>query len=201
MWTKRSAWTLALLLILATGIACAAVSPREALEAVINGDARLTSVADGRETALEDLVDSTFETAMIFRDVAWVDLDGDGIEEAALALYANDDPFGFELLRYSEGIVYGYALTYRELMALKTDGTFFYSSGAQDNGIGVIAFTKDAYAIIPLSSCESTDDGGISYIVDGTNAAQDAYQNAIDAQQSKENVAWHSLVGGDELSF
>lgn len=195
MRMKATTLALALLLLLTAGIACAEASPREALEAVISGGARLYSVADGRETALEDLVDSTFETAMIYRDVAWVDLDGDGTEEAVLALYANDDPFGFELLRYTEGVVYGYALTYRELLELKTDGTFIYSSGAYDNGMGRIAFAKDEYAVIPFAYCESTDGGGISYWVDGSSVTEAVYQNEVSVQQSKENVAWNSLVG------
>lgn len=197
MRTKITVPVLALLIMLTAGAACAEASPRGALEAVVIGSAPLYSVADGRESALEDLVDSTFETAMIYRDVAWVDLDGDGTEEAALALYANDDPFGFELLRYDEGIVLGYALTYRELTELKADGTFTYSSGAYDNGIGRFAFTKDGYFVMPLAYCESTD-GGVSYYIDGSSATEDAYQSAVSVQQGKQDAAWYSLVGGDD---
>lgn len=78
----------------------------------------------------------------------FLDLDGDGENEIVLWLQINGiSDYGFEILHAQEGAVYGYTLPYRAFMDLKTDGTFSFSSGAADSGIGKLRFAEDGYTI------------------------------------------------------
>lgn len=78
----------------------------------------------------------------------FLDLDGDGENEIVLWLQINNiSDYGFEILHAQEGAVYGYTLPYRAFMDLKTDGTFSFSSGAADSGIGKLRFAEDGYTI------------------------------------------------------
>ena len=77
-----------------------------------------------------------------------VDLDGDGENEVVLwILYNVDSYYGFEVLHYQEGTVYGNTLSYRAFYDLKVDGTFRWSGGAANSGIGRLTFAEDGRAI------------------------------------------------------
>ena len=79
---------------------------------------------------------------------AVTDLDGDGEEEVVLWLQINGvSDYGFEILHEQNGEIYGYTLQYRAFMDLKTDGTFLFSGGAADSGIGKMSFSETGYII------------------------------------------------------
>lgn len=110
-----------------------------------------------------------------------VDLDGDGENEVVLwILYNGDSYYGFEVLHYQEGTVYGNTFTYRAFYDLKVDGTFHWSGGAANSGTGRLTFAEDGRAVRE----EFTDD------VDDWNHEKQA------------DVTWYDLsVDGVNMAF
>lgn len=77
-----------------------------------------------------------------------VDLDGDGENEVVLWILVNEvSDYGFEILHYQEGTVYGNTLSYRSFYDLKADGTFWWSGGAANSGVGRLTFAEDGRAV------------------------------------------------------
>ena len=114
-----------------------------------------------------------------------MDLDADGTMELIL----NEQRDGYDdsclILDDQDGVVYGYNIGLRGMMALKEDGTFSYSSGASDNGYGTIKLDKAQFQIVPISYCETGADDQIVYYVDGQPAQEGQYQQAVEAQDQK----------------
>ena len=128
-----------------------------------------------------------------------VDLDYDGIPEVILWLAVNnDDYFGFEILRYKDGMVYGYTMWYRAFMELKTDGTFSFSSGAADYGFGEVTFEGNTYTTEKVAYSEPVYDldGDISalYYVNGDNTTEGKFNLAISQQDEKADVIWYDFT-------
>ncbi len=111
-----------------------------------------TDWANNKRLNIEEIKQAvTDEDGITVRAVkfAKLDLDGDGEDEVVLWLQVNGHlDYGFEVLHYHDGEVYGYTLPYRAFYELKTDGTFIYSGGAADSGIGKIKFSGTEYSII-----------------------------------------------------
>jgi hypothetical protein len=129
---------------------------------------------------------------------AIVDLENDDMPEVILWLTVNNnDDFGFAVLRYQDGVVYGYTLPYRAFMDLKDDGTFSFSSGAADYGFGTAGFTKEGYTVKKISYSESAYDANnnqvISYFVNNESAAKEDFLSAIDKQNEKVGAAWYDF--------
>lgn len=150
-------------------------------------------------TQLNQAVSSDSSVTAEVKKFAVVDLDKDNVPEVILSLAVNnDDYFGFEVLRYQDGVVNGYTLWYRSFMELKEDGTFSFSGGASDYGFGTIKFTEDGYTIDKITYCESGADTSnnetISYYVNGESATQEEFQSAISKQDEKPGVTWYDFT-------
>jgi len=137
---------------------------------------------------------------------AMVDLDKDDIPEIILWLTANfNDDFGFEVLHYKDGGVYGYTLWYRTFMDLKEDGTFSFLQGASESGYGTITFTKDGYTIDEITYSKlniySDNKDKISYFVNKASASYDEYLSAIIEQSRKADASWYNLTDKNIVKF
>lgn len=125
-----------------------------------------------------------------------IDLNGDGAPELVLWLNRGTNEYvGFLVLYNKNTTVYAHLLYYREFCDLKEDGTFDFSSGVSNHGIGRIDFEGDTYTIRKLAYCESADNQNVSYFLENksvTKPAFDAYENA---QNSKPDAVWveHSI--------
>ena len=110
----------------------------------------------------------------------------------------NNDDFGFEVLRYQDGVVYGHTLPYRSFMDLKDDGTFSFSSGAADYGFGRVEFTEKSYTIDKISYSESGYDSNnnqiLSYFVNHESATEEEFLSVINKQGEKAGVIWYDLT-------
>lgn len=85
-----------------------------------------------------------------------IDLDGNGENEIVLWIEVIDgSDFGFEILFYKDQEVCGVTLPYRALLELKTDGTFSYSGGMEDSGIGRLQLSERGYTIEDASDSGS----------------------------------------------
>lgn len=106
--------------------------------------------------------------------------------------------YGFEILRYQDGAVYGYTLPYREFIDLKTDGTFIFSGGAADSGIGKLEFSKDGFTVDKLyysiSQYNSNNELVVQYFANGTPCSEEDFNNAMSLQEEKANVSWYDLT-------
>ncbi len=178
-----------------------ALSTTSVYESVLQGKRQFFSVDAAQHLHISQLcqalsADGSVETRVT--KLAVVDLDSDETPEVVLGLAVNNnEDFGFEVLHYQDGVVYGYALPYRALMNLKADGTFSFSSGAADNGFGTLEFTDNGYTVHKATYCESgyssPQEQTVSYFVDGQDATEEDFLSAIARQDQKADVLWHDL--------
>lgn len=134
-----------------------------------------------------------------------VDLSSNGEKEVVLWLQINGvSDYGFEILRYQEGEVYGYTLPYREFMNLKTDGTFIFSGGAADSGIGQLEFSEDGFTVNKLyyseSQYNSDNELEVQYFANDTSCSEEDFNNAMSLQEEKDDVSWNDLTD-DEVNL
>ena len=137
---------------------------------------------------------------------AILDMEGDNIPEIILQLTVNDNEYyGYEVLSYKDGVVYGYTMWYRTFMELKEDGTFSFSGGASDYGFGTVQFTDKGYIIDKITYCESVynpdNTQGISYIVNRESATEEEFNAAIDKQNEKNNATWYDFTDENILNY
>ena len=128
------------------------------------------------------------------------DLDDDGTSEIILNMDVHKvKDYGTLILRYEEGTVVGYNLWARGFGDLKSDGTFVYSGGAFNHGVGKIDFSafdpEIRHSIMEkVCYCESGGYEGenlkVSYYNDGAEITPDDFDLALKAQDEKEDVTW-----------
>jgi len=131
--------------------------------------------------------------------LAIADLENDEIPEVILWLDVNtNEYYGFEVLRYRDGVVYGYTLPYKSFMDLKDDGTFSFSSGTADSGFGKVKFTENGYSIDKITYSESSDNSGnnqiTSYFVNNQSASEEDFLSAINKKSDKTAVTWYDFT-------
>ncbi|MEA4893878.1 MAG: hypothetical protein VB064_01300, partial [Oscillospiraceae bacterium] len=173
----------------------------EAYKAVLQGT-EFFSVDTNKNLNINQLNQSVSDDSSITAKAtkfAIVDLDNDDTPEVILWLTVNnDDYYGFEVLRYHNGVVYGYTLWYRSFMNLKADGTFSFSSGAADYGFGSVEFTEKPYSIEKITYSESSYDPNnnmnISYFVNHESATEDEFQSAFNRQSEKADATWYDFT-------
>lgn len=136
-----------------------------------------------------------------------IDLSSNGEKEIVLGLQINGaSDYGFEILRYQNGAVYGYTLPYREFMNLKTDGTFIFSGGAADTGIGKLEFSKDGFTVDKLyyseSQYNSNNELEVQYFANGIPCSEEDFNNAMSLQEKKADISWYNLTNDNvNLAF
>lgn len=126
-----------------------------------------------------------------------MDLDGDKQDEVVVWLDVNGVTAVFEILKYIDGEVYGYTLWYRAFVGLKTDGSFTYSSGAADSGVGTLVLQKDGYTVDSKTYSESRlEDNGVTvdFYVDGKPSTEAEFYAAFQKQLEKTDVTWIPLT-------
>lgn len=169
-----------------------------------NGDFISTDIQNKKIslTNIKEVVTDDDSITVAATKFAVMDLDNDGQNEIVLWIQINDiSDYGFEILRYQEGAVYGYTLQYREFMDLKTDGTFIFSEGAADLGIGKLSFSGNGCVIDKLYYSESQYDSNneleVQYIANGTLYSEEEFNNDMSHQEEKSNVTWYDLTPGN----
>lgn len=130
---------------------------------------------------------------------AVLDLDGDGTEELVLQLKVYDeDGYAFVILHHQDDVIYGHTIWRRGFRYLKADGSFFFSSGAADNGWGTLQFDGEILTIIEKARSRSyyDDDNNffIEYFVDGTSVTEGGFTSAEYAFWAKPDVTWFDFV-------
>lgn len=127
-----------------------------------------------------------------------MDIDGDGEDEAVLWLQINNiSDYGFEILHYQNGEIYGYTLQYRAFMNLKTDGTFLFSGGAADSGIGKMTFSETGYSVntqaYSQSGYDTNNELNVQYFINDESCSEDEFNDILSGQEQKADVEWYDL--------
>jgi len=159
---------------------------------------------DIKFSQLSQAVSSDNSVAANVSQFTVLDLDGDESMELVLRLTVNgDEYYGFEILHYQDGVVYGYTRWYRALRDLKADGSFSFSGGAADTGYGFLQFDGASLTEIvkaeSKSSYDSNNNFSIEYFVDGRSAAEGDYLSAMNAFRHKPDATWYDFTD-DNLS-
>lgn len=124
-----------------------------------------------------------------------VDVDGDGEDEVVLWLQINNvSDYGFEILHNINGEIYGYTLQYRTFMNLKKDGTFLFSGGAADSGIGKLSFSETGYRVntqaYSQSGYDSNNELTVQYFINDESCSEDEFNGTLGEQDQKPDVEW-----------
>lgn len=113
-----------------------------------------------------------------------LDMDGDDVSEVILEVSA---PEGYIILTRHDGVVYSAEVVYRALLDLKDDGTYTYSSGASDSGVGHMSFLPDADSGALTGVVRYTDEVS-------TDADEAAYAALLAAQAAKLSALWYDFT-------
>ena len=159
------------------------LSIEESYRAILLGNGHFISTdLQNKELSLQDIGEAVTDDDSITvkaTQFTIIDLDDDGESEIVLWIQINGiSDYGFEILHYQKGVVYGYTLPYRTFMNLKTDGTFLFSGGVADSGIGKLKLSEDEYAIENII---------------GEVDLEEEINAAMSWQESKVDVVWHDL--------
>lgn len=122
-----------------------------------------------------------------------LDMDGDKKPEVVLELSVNNKPQFYEVLHYMDDTIYGYLIVYRGLERLKADGTFSYSNGAADNGIGKLEFGSDAFKTNILGYSKSSPGGVISYFINNKTVTIKSFDSFINEQSKKKDAVQYKF--------
>ncbi len=124
-----------------------------------------------------------------------IDLNRDEKSEMVLWLSrSTDDFYGFLVLNYENEKVYPHFFYYRAFNELKKDGSFSFSSGVSNHGIGRIDFSDGIVTHEKVAYCESYDNKIIHYYIDGKIVSKDEFNSYISEQSKKENAIWYNLI-------
>lgn len=137
----------------------------------------VTNVAEGTPLVMEG-------TPVRF---AVLDMDTYGIQEVVIELA---EPESFVVLTWYEGRVYAAEIPYRGLLDLKDDGTHAFSSGALDNGVGMLMLESSRVTVGVLAETRSDGDA-TTYTVGGETADEAAYDAFIAQQEAKLPAIWY----------
>ena len=148
---------------------------------------------------IKEVVTEDESISVAVSEFSVIDLNGDNEKEVVLWLQINGvSDYGFEILRYQDGVIYGYTLPYRELMDLRADGTFLFSGGAGDSGTGRLEFTNDGFTVDKLYYSESHFNSGnkfeVQYFADGALCSEEDFYDAMSFQEEKADAEWYDFT-------
>lgn len=182
------------------------ITATEACKAVLRGEMEFRDTLSGRSLDISRVQETvTPDTSITIEPeyFAAVDLDADGTAEVIVSLSIRGaGTSDYLVLRWQDGVVYGYTFAAREFSDVRTDGTFWSSGGASDTGICRVTFDRDTYSIdrFTYSLDRPSDDGdGVSYFVDHQEATEEAWDLAISQWKEIPYVEWYQLTD-DEIA-
>ena len=119
------------------------------------------------------------------------DLDHDGTPELILWENINGvDDCGFLVIRYGgNGGATGYGFSYRQLIDLKYDGTFYYSGGVASTGFATLVFNDKGWEY-DIFGCIEENESGVSFKWGDGLLSEEEYWNCAQKQSAKETVPW-----------
>ena len=156
----------------------------EAYRAILQENSPFVNTTNGEYfdiTRLKEMTAPYVDYPVEADSFSLVDLDHDGTPELILLV-----PIGatvsIEILRYEDGIVYDFGFSARACNELRKNGTFWTSSGVNENGICSIIFDKEHYTIDKFTYCTIPDlaVGEVTFFVGHKEASEAEHDLAID---------------------
>ena len=82
-------------------------------------------------------------------------------------------------------------------MNLKTDGTFLFSGGAADSGIGKMTFSETGYSVntqvYSQSGYDTNNELNVQYFINDESCSEDEFNDILSGQEQKADVEWYDL--------
>ena len=161
-------------------------------------ESRVPIVWQEDDLTLEQYAKVTPYGAVRFSRFAVVDVDADGQAEAVLAA---ENDFCVVVLKDFSIFAGGFITSNRGLMNLKSDGTFEYSSGVQDNGVATAVLEQGLFGVHAIHGVSAQLNGEVHYFVNRKNATQSEYQKALAEQAKKKDATWYDLTQANVETF
>ena len=173
----------------------------EAYRAILQENSPFVNTTNGEYfdiTRLKEMTAPYVDYPVEADSFSLVDLDHDGTPELILLV-----PIGatvsIEILRYEDGIVYDFGFSARACNELRKNGTFWTSSGVNENGICSIIFDKEHYTIDKFTYCTIPDlaVGEVKYYVDHKEVSESEWDLAADEWKELPYADWYECVDED----
>lgn len=144
------------------------------------------------------LLSGFYEPAFSVDKFTIVDMNADGILEVVV-WYNNDldDLSIYIVLHYDEGKVQGFNFSSRDMMNLKTDGTYSFWNKDIDNGCGNLSLTSASFDKNILAYSKS----GLEYSVLGEIVTEEEFDSYMDEQDAKTDLTWYDFNKQDIENF
>ena len=170
------------------------ISPKIALENALLNNCKITYTSQYSSPIYEEKV---YLSEIIAQDqnsisqsqFAVLDMDGDSVPEV---VFQRSDYTGFIILRYVNGEVYGYEISYRGLMDLKQDGSYSGSGGMNDVSVGKIRFLGKFYDTDVKMYSIGQDH--ISYYVHEQKVDKVIFSELWEEYEGLPNADWHEYT-------
>lgn len=157
------------------------------LRSAMAGRVRVWHADSQRYAYLPELL----EEGEAFGRYALADLDADSLTEIVLEKKNAGVDSGYVVLDWQEGQAVAIDMVYRALLALKDDGTFSWSSGAEDNGFGRVSLGWYGYTLQADGALTANESGKILLQVNGQAVEDAVYDGVLLHQESKPDAAWY----------
>ncbi len=128
-----------------------------------------------------------FDPPFTYVSFSVTDLDSDGSPELLLAL---SEDFGYELLRYQDGRVYGFPFFARAMEAVTADGEIHASSGAENFGWYRAIFNGDTMQTDIICWKDDEESPAFHYQIGGAEGTEADFNALNNALLSKETIGW-----------
>lgn len=171
-------------------------SSLEAYKQVLTNKAEFFSTESKKKRYLNVFLDNNDIYETMFKATHFTVLDMDGDKVVVLELSVSDEPEFYEVLHYRNDTVYGNLIVYRGLEGLKEDGTYIYSNGAADNGIGKLKFKEDTLETDVLGYSKSSQENDnliLSYFIKDEPVTKESFDSFLKEQLDKKDVVWYEF--------
>ncbi len=128
-----------------------------------------------------------FELPLRFVEFTVTDLDADGFPDLILRL---SEDFGFELLRYENGQVYGFPFVSRAMEEITTSGDIHGSSGADDFGWYQVRFYTEKMETFETCWKHAAENGRYQYVICNEEVSESDFTEFCDGLWRKDHVCW-----------
>lgn len=174
----------------------------EAYKAVLRGDATFHDTGTEKDLDVAHICEVfNPEVSLVSLYFTTIDLDSDGMQEVILMLdsYAR---YGYEILHYQNGAVYGYYMIPRGFEELKLDGTYEGSSSAFSGTIKRIesfsenGLSEQIVVEYDYHTYDYDDENELHeyFMINGEKSSSIQIEGMLDQQYAKNSTEWYDVT-------